>query len=353
MILKPLLAWPLIVILIICIVAVLGWGLWRTFLRHKPLTRTFWRAFAISLCLLGIAIGVNVPGQKSPAGMVNLDVVFVVDRTASISAEDYNGTSERLEGVKHDISELITAFTGARMALITFDSSARVVVPLTDDASALSVATETLQQERTTQSHGSKIDEPIAVTKKLLEQSKQGNPEKGRLVFYFGDGEQTADTEPTSFASLKSLIDGGGVLGYGTSTGGKMKYHSGYEQVYSDNSDSSGDTYIIDYTQRDANNNNPEAVSKINEGNLQTIATDLGVPYEHRTSPTQSLSAIIKKSNATTVSDAHRQVLHYAGLYWVFAIGIGVLFIWWAIDIVSILGALSPSRQPKHKEKTQ
>lgn len=340
MIFEPLLPWPLLVLVALGILGQLGWGFWRVFRSktHKtqPPSRGYWCMCGLVLCLFGMAVGISLPGEKSPGGAVNLDVVFVIDRTSSISAEDYNGSSQRLDGVKHDALALIDKLIGARIGLITFDSNARVSVPLTSDSSATTTAIKTLDQERTLYSRGSSIDKPLATTKKVLEQSAKDYPERGRLVFYFGDGEQTTDTTPASFAPLKTVVDGGAVLGYGTATGGKMRDYYGSPI---DGEDPSSFPYIIDYSHRDENNNFPDALSKIDEGNLQKIASAINIPYEHRTAPTQSLDSLIKKSAITIVGDSHRQVLHYLNLYWLFAAGAGLLLLWWGVDLLQLLRA--------------
>lgn len=90
------------------------------------------------------------PRGSAPAGVINLDVILVVDRTTSISAEDYDGQKPRLEGVKSDLLSLIERLKGARIALITFDSSARISVPFTSDGSAAATALRALDQEVST-----------------------------------------------------------------------------------------------------------------------------------------------------------------------------------------------------------
>ena len=42
------------------------------------------------------------------------------------------------------------------------------------------------------------------------------------MVFYLGDGEQTATKAPGSFAALKPLVTNGAVYGYGTAKGAPM-----------------------------------------------------------------------------------------------------------------------------------
>jgi Ca-activated chloride channel family protein len=119
-----------------------------------------------------------------------------------------------------------------------------------------------------------------------------------------------------------------------------MKQYLGYSLT----NDTYSQPYIIDYTTRNTQNDYSAALSKIDEGNLQKIAADMHVPYEHRTTPTQSLDHLIDKSNLHVVSESHRQVLHYTSTYWLFAIIAGLLLIWWGFDLLQTLRATQGGR---------
>jgi Ca-activated chloride channel family protein len=146
--LEPLFAWWVVALIFAPFII---WLVWLTIrlVRKDPSVRLvgLFRAVGIVVCLALIAIGPSIPGGKAPAGMVNLDVVIVIDRTASISAEDYDGDKPRLEGVKRDVLMTIEALKGARIALVTSDTEVNVRVPFTSDSSAVSTAVRVLDQE--------------------------------------------------------------------------------------------------------------------------------------------------------------------------------------------------------------
>ena len=54
--------------------------------------------------------------------MKNLDVLFVVDTTISMWAEDYNGKNPRMEGVMKDAEYIIDELQGSNFGLIRFDN---------------------------------------------------------------------------------------------------------------------------------------------------------------------------------------------------------------------------------------
>ena len=49
----------------------------------------------------------------------DLDVLFVVDNTISMIAEDYNGDNTRLSAVKEDIKHIVEELEGAKFSIVT------------------------------------------------------------------------------------------------------------------------------------------------------------------------------------------------------------------------------------------
>lgn len=199
------------------------------------------------------------------------NVYFVVDLTSSVTAEDWDGNSPRLDGIRDDINNLLDDYVGSKFSLITFNSKATVRVPLTPDSSALASSINTMLPEVTQYSKGSSISEPKQLLEETLKSEAKLDPngERANIVLYFGDGEQTSSTKPDSFSSIKSLVSAAKIYGYGTAEGGKMKTQNGI-YISSDK-----DSYIKDSSGKDG-------LSIIDENNLKNIANDLGGTYEHR-----------------------------------------------------------------------
>jgi Ca-activated chloride channel family protein len=228
--------------------------------------------------LLVLACGVLLLRPGVPGGHVRTlasatDVVIAVDTTASMVAEDWDGAHPRLDGVRQDVRALVAAYPGARFALITFDASPVLRLPMTTDTSALVSAVDVLQPEVTRQSKGSSIGIANQLVAQTLQGAQKASPDRARLVFYLGDGEQTVSTGPESFAGSKKFVSGGGVLGYGTAAGGPMRENTGALDGPSAGAGTGG---YIQYQGSDA-------LSRIDEKNLQRIAGELGVTYQHRT----------------------------------------------------------------------
>lgn len=243
----------------------------------------------------------GIPGGTSQTLATDTDIVIVLDTTASIVAEDWDGDRPRLEGVRADVQSIVDEYPGARFALITFDASSEQRLPLTTDATALMSSLEILRPEVTSQSRGSSIGIAAAMVQEALAAAAEQSPERSRMVFYLGDGEQTVSSDPESFSGSAAYVDGGSVLGYGTTDGGPMKVTSG---------SFSGDQGYIEYQ-------GEPAMSVIDEANLQTVAEELGVPLQVRDAAT---AIDLPAAPATTTNHAESgSVGNAIELYWVFA----------------------------------
>jgi Ca-activated chloride channel homolog len=337
MILQPIMPWWLLVPVALLMLGATGWKLvtaTRGERRGEQRLRWISRLAMVILVLL-IAIRPSLYGGSAQTGTSSLDVFFAIDTTGSMVAEDYNGQKPRLKGVQSDIQALTTALAGARFTVITFDADATLALPLTADGTAVTSLVNGTVTESTLYSQGSSIDKPIDLLKKQLTSAKQAQPERKRILFYMGDGEQTNGKQPASFASLHPLLDGGAVLGYGTTSGGRM-----LEQDLSEFA--STPTYIKDY--RTKSFPVPDAISKIDEGNLQTIASQLGVQYAHRTQPDNAHS-LIANVGLNRVRAHSRNVQDYHDIYWLFAFPLVGLTLWEAWRVANEISVLRQAKQ--------
>lgn len=323
MILQPLLP---IAALIVVGAALLTLCVWQLVAarRAKDNTVTWaWvrRGFAV-VVLISLGLGPSLSRDHVETVVSDVEVYFVVDRTGSMAAEDYDGKKPRLDGVKTDLRELADALPGARYSIIGFDSTATRQLPLTTDVRAVRTWADTLKQEFTGSSSGSLIDRPLDALKAALVASYERSPDSVRVVFFLSDGENTELGTPRSYAELAPLVSKGAVLGYGTEVGGRMKIN--------DPSSKAGKDYILDYTKDGA----PEAISKIDETQLKAVASDLGIPYLHRSAPGEldQATADIDLSKMTTVGQ--RTITTYEYLTWPFA-GVLVLLLVWELAMAA------------------
>ena len=272
--------------------------------------RMLWglRLLMLLACFL-MLLRPGIPGGATQTLATDTDIVIAVDTTASIAAEDWDGDAQRLDGVRTDVQAIVDEYPGARFALLTFDASAELRLPLTTDATALISSLEILNPEVTSRSRGSSIGIANQLLESTLANAAESAPDRSRMVFYLGDGEQTVSTDPESFSSSAEYVDGGAVLGYGTTDGGPMRVTSGGFD--------SGEGEYIEYQ-------GEQAMSVIDEANLQTIAEELGVGLQLRSA--DSPIELPEAPTTTTDYTASGSVGNVIELYWIFAlIMIGLL----------------------------
>jgi Ca-activated chloride channel family protein len=308
------------------------------------------------LLLLLAAARPGIPGGTIPAAASELDVFFVVDTSSSIVAEDYSaagkqgagkqdggkpgagkqgaGEHSRLDGVRQDIRTIAEELAGARYSLITFDSGSVVRMPLTADTSALDTVVSVLGPQITSYSQGSSVTAAGPVLAERLAAARDGHPERPRLVFYFGDGEQTSATAPRALGVDSSLVSGGAVLGYGTAEGGKMKINSGDPA-----------RPAADYIAEPGGGGGEAAVSRIDEQKLQEIARGLAVPYVHRAAG-DAAAPMLQKAWPGTLERTGDSLEGRTELYWLPALAAFLLALRETLLVFRQLQELRPVRSP-------
>lgn len=309
MIFQPVLHPLLLVLLFAPVAFVVVRELARRGQRPGGAPRWLWALrLGVALACFLLLLRPGIPGGATQTLATDTDIVLAVDTTASIVAEDWDGDRPRLEGVREDVQAIVEEYPGARFALITFDAAAELRLPLTTDTTALMSSLEILRPEVTSQSRGSSIGIASGMLEETLRGAAEASPDRSRMVFYLGDGEQTASTPPEPFDDSAEYVDGGAVLGYGTADGGPMKLTSG---DFSDESEE-----YIEYQ-------GEPAMSVIDEANLQTIADELGVGYQHRSADAE---IELPEAPATTTNYAESgSVGNVTELYWIAALVIVAL----------------------------
>lgn len=314
MILQPVLNVLLLVLLFAPVIALVVWML----VRSAP--RWIWalRLIMVLACVI-MLLRPGIPGGATQTLATDTDIVIVLDTTSSIVAEDWNGGEPRLNGARADVQSIVDEYPGARFALITFAAAAEQRLPLTTDTTALMSSLEILRPEVTARSQGSSIGIANTMLRATLAGAAESAPDRARMVFYLGDGEQTATTAPESFSDAAEYVDGGAVLGYGTSAGGPMKITSGTVPVPSTGSGDEGSDEYIEYQ-------GAPAMSVIDEANLQNVADELGVPLQIRDAAAELVLPEAPSTTTTrTDTSADGTVGNVTELYWVFALLIVLL----------------------------
>ena len=322
---------PVFHVVVLGIIAVLG-ALF-VFLSAKRATRRHvmdvLRRFLIVVAVIIMGAGPSIHGEAQEVTST-LEVYFVIDRTGSMAAEDWDGNKPRIDGVRNDVAIMMNILTGSRFSIMSWDSKVHTDLPLTSDASAVVSYMDSFDRELSSSSQGSSLNRPAQDLAKLLKKNKERHPQNVRALFVFSDGETSNENHWTSAPSgeasdwdaVKEYIDGGLILGYGTEEGGPMKVLR-----LGDSGSQSGSEpeYIHDSSQP----GNPIAISKIDEAALADVASRVGVDYVH--SPDKSAIESQARSvldKASTLAESRNLKDTYRYIIWPFALLLGGLLAW-------------------------
>ena len=217
------------------------------------------RVLAIFALIFVINLRIQHKRYDFDVELKNIDILFVVDTTISMWAEDAAGYDTRIEQVIADCNYVMEEMAGSNFGLIRFDNTAQILAPFTQDRRNVGDALSTIKMPDTYYARGSSLNVPQQAMEELLLSSSE-KKDRTTVVFFMSDGEITDGSVLEPYEWLEQYVDAGAVLGYGTLTGGKMQSDFSY-------------SYITDPETGE------DAVSYLDEENLRLVAGDLGVEY--------------------------------------------------------------------------
>lgn len=355
LILRPLMS-PLLIVLFI----LLGSAL--VYLGARRSQRLRWRDIGrrgLMVAVVGIIFaGPSIPGESVEI-VSRTEAWFVLDRTGSMAAEDWDGGKTRIEGVRGDVTALAKALAGSRFSIVTWDAQTRTVLPLTSDIGAVQSYMSIFDRELSDYSQGSSPDRPTRFLAEALNESREKHPENTRLLFIFSDGESSNEDhwkdsdndQESTWDSVAQLVDGGAVIGYGTEQGGhmKVKRFGDLAENRQDEASSGADTNSVDaqddYIRDFSQPNDPPAVSTIDETKLRAIAERLRVDYIH--SPNAQLiestgSGLFQR--AQTEGEQRSVLATYRYILWPFAVMLMMLLTWEGVELSQKIHSLRRDR---------
>lgn len=238
---------------------------------------------------------------------IDANVFFVIDNTISMAANDCADGTTRMDALKADCNNITGSLSGARFSLITFANISKLVFPLTESTSFVNSCIKGIGVTDELYAKGSSMNICKDMLVELVKAAHEKNTGKV-IVFFISDGEITNGDTLDSFKEAAKYIDGGAVLGYGTSKGGNM-YIKDY---FSDDLVAIEDKSEYPYE---------KAVSKIDEENLKAIAKDMDIEYINMTTENKLDTVIdnIKKDTAL-LGDEDSRLDGYKDIYFIFII---------------------------------
>lgn len=275
------------------------------------------RQIIIILLLFLINLRIMIPSEHvdSSSSKIDVSVLFVIDNTISMLATDYKDNTERLTAVKADCSYIIDKLYGADFSVITFDNTAKIMSPFTSDTDFAKNTINSIYPMNELYARGSSMNVCKEMLLEVLEQIK--NKTDGSVaVFFISDGEITNESTLESFTKAAPYIDYGAVLGYGTEQGGKM---------YPKSFDGETKTALQDESEYPYT----DALSKIDEDNLQQLANDMEISYINMSAGKNIESALeeIRQNTATSTEDGE-QTNGYQDIYYWFVFPLLLLLIY-------------------------
>ena len=225
------------------------------------------RQIVILLLIFITNMRIMVPSGSVTNMTSKVDVLFVIDNTISMLAEDYNGKGRRIDAVKADCKYIMKELAGASFSVAVFDDDIEREMPYTIDTNMVTQAIEVLEGQSYYYAKGTSLNTIMSKLDTVLENKR----DTYKIVFFISDGEIINSEELKSHSGLTKYVNTGAVLGYGTDKGGQMRPRSYVgstlepEVLY---------YYDDDYDRK-------IGISKIDEDNLKLIAKDLGVDYVH------------------------------------------------------------------------
>ena len=280
-------------VMILLILAILV-PLWAGVAAKPGLRRHFPHAAlvtAILACLFLVNSRPMTEEKKANVEAKNVDVLFVLDDTMSMYAEDYTGGKPRMAGARAACGKIMQDLDGANFAVIKFNNISQVMAPFTQDVDSVTDALDAIESPSSSYARGTSLNTPHDDMKKLLESSAK-KPGRMQVVFYLSDGEITDGSELADFRDLSGLTDGGAVLGFGTADGAEVPEADG--------------GYVWDYE------GGGYAVSKLDEATLRKLAAELGVDYIHAENADAAgyVDQEVLRTAETTVENSDKVVVY-------------------------------------------
>jgi Ca-activated chloride channel family protein len=208
-------------------------------------------AAALSLCIIAAA-NLRAPAKGNTGIRTGIDVMVALDVSNSMLAQDIK--PNRLERAKQVISRIIDKMGNNRMGMIVFAGQAFLQMPLTSDLAAAKLYVSNASTDAVP-TQGTVIGDALKMCNTALNTKEK----KYKAVILISDGE---DHDEKAEEAVKELQDNGVVvytIGIGSPEGAPIF-----------------DAASNDY-KKDENGNT--VVSKLNEKDLQDIASQTGGQY--------------------------------------------------------------------------
>lgn len=304
--------WLIVVIVLIAIILRIAALFLNARRRGRLPDRRAWQRLGMALVavlclgLAAVRIGDESEAERPPrpsniAEETNVNVFLVVDRSLALDTPDFDGTKERLEGVKADLQAVVRKYPTARFAVISYADSARVEWPLSPDVWSLIPFLEEFTpyggaEAKNDGETAVEVTAPSSILSEQLNRGAQDYPGSANLVYLFGG---SSDSDDGALDVAQGQVSGGAVFGYGTEDGADVYYQP---ETYS------FDSETVHYA--------------LNETAMDEAAKSLDIPFTHRedgTLPEDALVTEVPEALPTLDVVPDRPHANRIEYYWLFA----------------------------------
>ncbi len=308
------------------ILACFGYGLYE-FNQHRFNNDAFvidWiRRGFIALLLIIMSFGPTILTNNSIKAVNGTDIFFAVDVTGSMGVHDaHNGTDKvqsRLSVAKEVMHSLVGRYPGASFEGISFASASITGVPLTTDIDAVNTWINNLSEIPTDASRGTSLDEPLDTLIISMQRAHHAHPNRSIVLYYISDGEETSPAQQRPFTALRQFVNGGAILGVGSTEGGKIPLvtpQQTSEQSFKENK-------WVD----DPGTHQP-GISKMHNDTLKRIADEISIPYLHIDQKNTIDKLSTKLSPHYLIEVTARDHTQRTSLVWILSIILAFLLLW-------------------------
>lgn len=205
----------------------------------------------LMIALLGPSFGESTREVKA----IGKDMFICVDLSESMNANDVQPT--RLEKVKFELKNIVSAFNSDRIGLIIFSSEAFVQCPLTYDQNALNLFIETLNTGLVPNA-GTDFSPPLEMALKKLEEDEGSTiQQKSKIIILISDGEDFGEQTDQVVRDIQDSNIRLFTLGVGTESGSRIQTRAGFK----------------------TDRNGQEVITRLNSREMRTIAIETEGKY--------------------------------------------------------------------------
>jgi Ca-activated chloride channel family protein len=204
---------------------------------------------------------------------IGKDIFICVDLSESMNASDIQPT--RLEKVKFELKNLVSAFNSDRIGLIIFSSEAFVQCPLTYDQNALNLFIETLNTNLVPKA-GTDFGPPLEMAlKKLQEEQANTLQQQSKVIVLISDGEDFGEHTENAVKDIRDSNIKLFTLGVGTTTGSRIQTNAGFK----------------------TDRNGQEVITKLNDKGLKSLAIQTEGKYYEINESKNDVTRLINSIN--------------------------------------------------------